>query len=103
MKVTVKATAPRIYFTNDSLDAFSEDMKTLTLKQGSSDRLVYNIEVDGAEYPFNTIEKIVWSSKGGVTVTDGVVYARSASKSGKPAKVTLKCGRTKVVLDVYVK
>ena len=103
MKVTVKASAPMLSFTNDTLGAFSEDYQTLTLKQGSYDRLFYNVEVEGTDLSYNTSEKITWSSKGGVTVTDGVVYAKKPTKDGKPAKVTLKCGKSKITVNVIVK
>ena len=106
MKITVKATAPDIEFTNDTLSALSDDCTTLTLKQGSYDRLAANIScpIPGdTSVTYNVSEKITWSGSGGVTVTDGVVYAKKISKNGKTAKVTVKCGKSKKELKIIVK
>jgi len=106
MKITVKATAPDIEFTNDTLGALSDDYTTLILKQGSYDRLAVNIScpVPGdTAVTYNVSEKITWSGSGGVTVTDGVVFAKNLSKNGKAAKVTVKCGKSKKELKVIVK
>lgn len=106
MKITVKSSAPDIEFTNDTLGALSDDYTTLTLKQGSYDRLAVNIScpIPGdTSVTWNVSEKITWSGSGGVTVTDGVVFAKSITKDGKPAKVTVKCGKTTKELKVIVK
>lgn len=75
---------------------------TIKLKQGSYDRLYYVID------PTDTtdIGKIKWSSKGGVTVKNGLIYAKSVSKikAGKavPATVTVKCGKQSHTINVIV-
>jgi len=106
MKVTVKAGAPELQFTNDALgELVSEDgRQSLTLKQGSYDRLYYSIYTNGVDVPHNiATERVTWSGSGGVIVKDGVIYAKNASKNGKTAKVILKCGRSRIELPVTVK
>ncbi len=75
---------------------------TIKLKQGSYDRLYYVIDsIDTTD-----IGKIKWSSKGGVTVKNGLIYAKSVSKikAGKavPATVTVKCGKQSHTINVIV-
>ena len=103
MKVVVKATAPKVFFVNDVLGLLSDDGKTLTIKEGSCDRLFWEIETENVRYSHNTTEKVSISGSGGVSITNGVLYAKKATKPGKPAKVTIKCGRTKTELLVIVK
>ena len=103
MKVTVKSTCPRITFEADSEGLLSEDGKTLTIKNGSYDRIYYTIAAGSEAYPMNVTQAPVWSAKGGVTVKDGVIFANSTTKAGKPSKVTLKCGKAKAVLEVTVR
>lgn len=102
-KVVVKATAPKVYFVNDVLGLLSDDGKTLTIKEGSCDRLFWEIETENVRYSHNTTEKVSISGSGGVSITNGVLYAKKATKPGKPAKVTIKCGRTKTELLIMVK
>ncbi len=103
MKVVVKATSPQVYFTNDVLGLLSDDGKTLTIKEGSCDRLFMAVKTENVRYGYNTTEKIKISGSGGVSVTNGVLYAKKATKPGRPAKVTIKCGKTKTELFVTVK
>ena len=42
------------------------------------------------------------SGTGGVTVKKGIIYAKRVTKPGKPAKVTVKCGKLKYVVEVTV-
>ena len=80
------------------------DADAIRIKQGSYDRLYYAVD------PSDTtdIGKISWSAKGGVTVKNGVIYAKSISKTDKktgsikPAEVTLKCGKAKHTIKVVV-
>lgn len=103
MKVVVKATSPQVYFTNDVLGLLSDDGKTLTIKEGSCDRLFWTVRTENVRYGYNTTEKISISGSGGISVTNGVLYAKKATKPGRPAKVTIKCGKTKTELLVTVK
>ena len=104
MKVTVKATAPTVCITDDAKGLISEDGKTLTIKKGSYDMLYYSLMTDSdTNYPGNVSQDLRWSASGGVTVKNGVIYAKKITKNGKPAKVTLKCGKSKFVLNVIVK
>ncbi|MCR5487914.1 MAG: hypothetical protein K6F35_10370 [Lachnospiraceae bacterium] len=83
---------------------FKEGKPSLTLKQGSYDRLYYSIYSELAANPYYAAtEKITWSGSGGVTVKNGVVYAKKVPKNGKTAKVTLKCVKSKIELPVTVK
>ena len=103
MKVTVKATAPKVCIIDDAKGLISEDGKTLTIKEGSYDTLYYSVMTDpDTRYPNNVSQVPRWSASGGVTVKDGVIYAKKATKAGKPAKVTLSCGRGKFILNVIV-
>ncbi len=103
MKVVVKATSPQVYFTNDVLGLLSDDGKTLTIKEGSCDRLFWAVMTENVRYGYNTTEKVRISGSGGVSVTNGVLYAKKSTRPGKPAKVTIKCGRSKTELTVIVK
>ena len=107
MKVTVKATAPELEFTGDSLGllSVSDDRAVITIKQGSYDRLfysAYSVLPDG-DTTSGLTEKITLVGNGGVKVTDGILYATKATKPNRPAKVTLKCGKSKTILYVTVK
>ena len=115
-RITVTTPVKEIKLTGDSAELFpgepafpgvsgsGTDAVTITMKQGSYDRLYYDID------PSNTtdIGKISWSAKGGVTVKNGVIYAKSISKTDKktgsikPAEVTLKCGKIKHTIKVIV-
>ena len=115
-RITVTTPVKEIKLTGDSAELFpgepafpgvsgsGTDAVTITMKQGSYDRLYYDID------PSNTtdIGKISWSAKGGVTVKNGVIYAKSISKTDKktgsikPAEVTLKCGKAKHTIKVVV-
>ncbi len=105
MKVVVKATAPSVYFTNDALGLLSDDQKTLTITAGSYDKLFYAVYTDNhnVELRYNTTEAVKISGSGGVTVKNGVLYAKKVTKPNKPAKVTLQCGKSKTILWVTVK
>ncbi len=92
-----------MYFTNDVLGLLSDDGKTLTIKEGSCDRLFWAVMTENVRYGYNTTEKVRISGSGGVSVTNGVLYAKKATRPGKPAKVTIKCGRSKTELTVIVK
>ena len=105
MKVVVKATAPDLSFDFAAIGdiKFSEDGKAqLTMKKGSCDRLYYTVDSDVENYRYNTTEKISLSGSGGVSVKNGLIVANKVTKPGKPAKVTLKCGKSKIVLEVIV-
>ena len=69
----------------------SKDGKTLTIKEGSYDRLYYSITTDSLN-PDNVTQLPSWSAGGGVTVKNGILYAKKATKpaaktaaTGKPA------------------
>jgi hypothetical protein len=103
MKVVVKATAPVLDFTGDALgflEINGDETTGLTLKQGSCDRLFYSIR--SADIEEIATEKITMKGSGGVTVRNGLIYAKSVSKNGKPGKVVLKCGRSRIELPVTV-
>ena len=103
MKVVVKATAPVLDFTGDALGLLEingDETTGLTLKQGSCDRLFYSIR--SADIEEIATEKITMKGSGGVTVRNGLIYAKSASKNGKPGKVVLKCGGSRIELPVTV-
>ncbi len=103
MTVNVTATAPSVNITGDSLGLLSYDGKSLTIKAGSYDRLYYNISCEESFYPSNVSQLPVWSRSGQITVKNGIIYGKKPTKEGRPAKVTLKSGNTKYVLDVIVK
>lgn len=105
IKVTVRATSPELAFTNDALGQleFDEEKPKLTLKQGSYDRIFCSVNsYEAGVSTYVTTERLIWSGKGGVTVKDGVVYAKSIPKKGKTASVVLKCGKSKIELPVTV-
>lgn len=103
MKVVVKATAPDLYFTQDSLGLMSDGCRSLEIKKGSYDKLFYTATTGNVDRGYNVTQKITVKGSGGVTMNNGVMYARKATKPGKPAKVTIKCGKSTAVLYVTVK
>ncbi|MCR4924529.1 MAG: hypothetical protein K5931_11030 [Lachnospiraceae bacterium] len=104
MKVTVISDSPEVTIVSDTLDKLDSETNTLTLKAGDYDRLFVSVNNEASDYSGNTTEKIKWSAKGGLKITqDGLLYANKATKEGKPAELTVKCGKTSSVLKVIVK
>lgn len=124
-KVTVTAKASEVEITGDSankMTGYTEDelkkmnisvkstdpvdknnIGLIELKQGECDRLFTSLT------PANTtdIVNMKWTVSGGVTIKNGVVYAKKASAVKKgittPAKVTLTCGKKKYMIYIVVK
>ena len=110
-KITVVTPVSNIKISGDSgiyishADDGSETPEdiTITIMQGSYDRL--HMSVDPSDT--TDIGKIAWSAKGGVTVKNGVIYAKTVSKKNKagevtPATVTVKCGKKSHTIKVIV-
>ncbi|MCR4586223.1 MAG: hypothetical protein K5686_10925 [Lachnospiraceae bacterium] len=48
------------------------------------------------------LAKVKITASGGLTVKKGVIYAKKVTKEGKPAKITVKCGKLKQIITVTV-
>ncbi len=71
----------------------------MTMNRGETDRLYWKIA------PGNTtdIGKLSFSATGGVTIKNGVIKAMKVTKPDKPAKVMIKCGKVRKVINITVK
>jgi predicted outer membrane repeat protein len=124
-KVTVTAKTAEIEISGDSEGKFktytADELKAMNinvkktdpvnmqaigyieLKQGEYDRLFTSISPDDT----TDLVKMKWTVSGGVTIKNGVVYAKKASavKGGKitPAKVKVTCGKKKYMIYIVVK
>ncbi len=94
-RVTVKSPAKDLTVKSGSLSV-SEDR--IIMKKGGSGT------VDVSLFPeFSTdLDKLKISGKGGITVKNGVIYARKAAGGSRPATLTVKCGRVKKTVRVEV-
>jgi hypothetical protein len=106
-KITVTTPVGSIKIVGDANKLIPEDASDtgeimIKMKRGSYDRLYYEID------PTDTtdIGKIKWSAKGGVTVKNGIIFAKKVSKkkgaSVKPATVTIKCGKKSHTIKIVV-
>ncbi|MBR3580950.1 MAG: hypothetical protein IKN95_08135 [Lachnospiraceae bacterium] len=53
----------------------------------------------GPEFSTDAGKGLKWKAGGGVTVKDGLLYAKKATSSGK---VTVKCGKKSATVNVIV-
>lgn len=97
-KVTVTAVATDIEITGDS-GKLLDGTGNITMNRGETDRLYWKIA------PGNTtdIGKLSFSATGGVTIKNGVIKAMKVTKPDKPAKVMIKCGKVRKVINITVK
>ena len=104
IKITVKSSNPSIVLKGDSASLLpldengkvkleADNSVTINMSQGSYDR--FFTELDPGQSTDAT--KLKFSASGGVTVKNGVVYANKATKDGKPAKVIIKCAKSRPV------
>ncbi|MBQ7482369.1 MAG: chitobiase/beta-hexosaminidase C-terminal domain-containing protein [Lachnospiraceae bacterium] len=113
VKITVKSGNPELILVNDSENLLPRDPNTnkikidpatnsvtIKMKQGSYDRFFIDLIPYVTEYSTDAT-KLAWSAYGGVTVKNGVVYAKKATKEGKPARVIIKCAKSKPI-TIYI-
>ena len=113
VKITVKSGNPELILVNDSENLLPRDPNTnkikidpatnsvtIKMKQGSYDRFFIDLKPYVTEYSTDAT-KLAWSASGGVTVKNGVVYAKKATKEGKPARVIIKCAKSKPI-TIYI-
>ncbi len=95
-KIKVTSPAKAISIGSGTLEV--QDGKTMTMKAGESGCV--RILLDPG---FSTDwEKVKLKGSGGITVRDGVIYAKRATGELKPAKLTAKCGKLKATVEVIV-
>ncbi|MCR4586210.1 MAG: hypothetical protein K5686_10860 [Lachnospiraceae bacterium] len=46
--------------------------------------------------------KLKITGSGGISIKNGIIYAKKITKSGKPAKITVRCGKLKETIEVTV-
>ena len=98
-KVTVTSPATAIAAKSSSLDIKeSGGKKTLTMRKGS-----YGVieAVLTPEYSTD-LSKVKISAKGGVTVSNGILYAKKETAAGKSATLTVTCGKLKDTVEITV-
>ena len=113
VKITVKSSSPKIVLVKDSEGLLPRDENTgdvvideatnsvtMTMRPGSYDRFIVDLKPYVTAYSTDAT-KLSWSASGGVTVKNGVVFAKKATKEGKPAKLTVKCAKSKP-LTIYI-
>ena len=113
VKITVKSSSPKIVLVKDSEGLLPRDENTgdvvideatnsvtMTMRPGSYDRFTVDLKPYVTAYSTDAT-KLSWSASGGVTVKNGVVFAKKATKEGKPAKLTVKCAKSKP-LTIYI-
>ncbi|MCR5118627.1 MAG: hypothetical protein K6B44_03270, partial [Lachnospiraceae bacterium] len=94
-KITVSSPAKSIAVKSGSIEV--NDNKAVMRKgEKGTVEVVLNPE-------FSTdLAKVKISGSGGITVKKGVIYAKKITKDGKPAKLTVKCGKLKETIEVTV-
>ncbi|MBQ7564315.1 MAG: BspA family leucine-rich repeat surface protein [Lachnospiraceae bacterium] len=97
-KVTVTSPVDSLFITGDSLGRIDPTSGELTLRLGSYDQILLNVSPQNA----TTLPKIQWSASGGITVKDGMVFAKSVTKQEKPGTLKVKCGKVETTLRVIV-
>lgn len=99
-KVTVTSPATALSVESGSLDPVKSggQKSLLTMRKGTNGTVK---AVLVPEYSTDALS-VKLSGTGGVTVKKGIIYAKRVTKPGKPAKVTVKCGKLKYVVEVTV-
>lgn len=97
-KVTVTSPAESVKVTADSLGLLKTEgtTKSITIREGQYDDLTAVIDPD---FSTDAAKGIKWKGSGGVTVKNGLLYAKKETNSGK---VTVKCGKQKEIINVTV-
>jgi outer membrane scaffolding protein for murein synthesis (MipA/OmpV family) len=110
-KVTVRSSNPKLILVRDSAGIMSSldrddygnikldpnNSVTISMQEGQYDRLFIGISPEQS----TDAGAISYSASGGVTVKNGVVYAKKETKKDKPAKVVVKCKKSKPI-TVYI-
>ncbi|MCR5120204.1 MAG: hypothetical protein K6B44_11380, partial [Lachnospiraceae bacterium] len=94
-KVTVLAPAKSISVKSGTLKVTD---KKITMRKGEKG----TVEAELNPRFSTDLGKIKISASGGVTIKKGVIYAKKITKTGKPAKITVKCGKLKETIEVTV-
>jgi len=99
-KVIITNPAESILIADDSAGLLSGSVgsQTITMRVGTYDTLTACV------IPTDSTDsgKIKWSANGGITVKNGMIYAKTITKSSKPAKVTVKCGKIKTTVSIVI-
>lgn len=93
-KVTVSNPAKGIVISSGTLKVSN---KTMTLRKGSKG----TVEAVLDPVYSTDLGKLKISGKG-ITVKNGIIYANKITKTGKPATITVKCGKLKETISVTV-
>lgn len=72
--------------------------KSITVQKGESGV----VEIVTDPYFSTDMGKLKLTGSGGITVKNGVIYATKVTKTGKPAKLTVKCGKKTETVNVKV-
>lgn len=96
--VTSPATALTVESGSLSLTKSGEQSSTLTMRKGTNGTVRAVLTPEHATDAGN----VKMSGTGGVTVKNGIIYAKKPTREGRPAKVTVRCGKLKYIIDVTV-
>ncbi|MCR5118733.1 MAG: carboxypeptidase regulatory-like domain-containing protein [Lachnospiraceae bacterium] len=94
-KVSVTSPATAIAVKSGSLSV--SDKNTIQLRKGEKG----TVEVSLIPGYSTDLNKLKISGSGGITVKNGVIFAKKITK-GKPAKLIVRCGKLKQVVEVTV-
>ena len=93
-KVTVSSPAKAIVIKSGTLNV---ENKTMTLRKGTSGTIEVKLD---PEYSTD-LGKVKISGKG-ITIKNGIISAKKITKTGKPATITVKCGKLEETISVTV-
>ncbi|MCR4586213.1 MAG: InlB B-repeat-containing protein [Lachnospiraceae bacterium] len=93
-KVTVSSPAKAIVIKSGTLNV---ENKTMTLRKGTSGTIEIKLDPE-----YSTDHGKVKISGKGITIKNGIISAKKITKTGKPATITVKCGKLKETISVTV-